>query len=139
MSTRGGSCLCGSVRYRVDGPMRAVVACNCQQCRKQSGHFFAATGAVDADLTVEDGGTLRWYAASKGAKRGFCATCGSALFWKADGSDRTSILAGSLDGETRLTLDRHIYVADKGDYYCLDDGLPLFDQDDSDATPPPSS
>ncbi|MEL6736267.1 MAG: GFA family protein, partial [Pseudomonadota bacterium] len=60
----------------------------------------------------------------------FCSTCGSALFWKSNGSVKTSILAGSMDGETRLALDRHIFVANKGDYYDVADGLPSFDQDD---------
>ena len=77
-----GSCLCGSVKYRVDGPLREVVACHCQQCRKQSGHFYAATDCTDDDLTIEDGGALTWYAASDFAKRGFCKKCGSALFWR---------------------------------------------------------
>jgi len=139
MSVRKGSCLCGSVRYSVNGPMRAVVACHCTQCRKQSGHYFAASGADDRDLTIEDGGTLKWYAASDDAKRGFCGDCGSALFWKSDGSTRTSILAGSLDGPTNIKLDRHIFVADQGDYYVLNDGLPTFEQDDEGAPRPPSS
>lgn len=139
MSVRRGSCLCGAVRYTVDGPLRAVVACHCQQCRKQSGHFFAATDAADADLTIEEDGALRWYAASQDAMRGFCGTCGSSLFWKANGSDKTSILAGSMDGETGLMLDRHIFASDKGDYYELNDGLPVFEQDDSAAPRPPRS
>ncbi|MEM8750616.1 MAG: GFA family protein [Pseudomonadota bacterium] len=133
---RVGSCNCGGVRYKIDGPLRAVVACHCGQCRKQSGHFFAATDAADADLTIEESGSLKWYAASDFAKRGFCSECGSALFWKRNDSDKTSILAGTLDGKTGLRLDRHIFAADKGDYYELNDGLPVFDQDDSDAPRP---
>ena len=35
-----------------------------------------------------------------------------------------SITAGSLDSPTGLKLDRHIYVADKGDYYEIADGVP---------------
>lgn len=108
--------------------MREVFACHCSQCRKQSGHFYAATNAADADLTIEDSGTLKWYAASDIAKRGFCGTCGSALFWKPDGADYTSILAGSLDGDVDIKLTRHIFCADKGTYYELNDGLPTFPQ-----------
>ena len=38
-----GRCLCGAVNYRVDGPLRPVVACHCGQCQRTSGHFVAAT------------------------------------------------------------------------------------------------
>ncbi|MBN4066259.1 GFA family protein [Ahrensia sp. AH-315-G08] len=125
-----GSCLCGGVSYSIDGPLRDVVACHCQQCRKQSGHFYAATDAQDTDLTIEDGGSLTWYAASDEAKRGFCKTCGSALFWKSSGSTKTSILAGSLDGDPGIKLERHIFCADKGAYYEIEDGVQQFAQGD---------
>lgn len=118
-----GSCLCGSVRFRVDGPLRPVVYCHCSQCRKQSGHFYAATDAADADITIEGGEAITWYAASDFAKRGFCSTCGSALFWKENDSDRVSILMGSLDKPTGITARAHIFCADKGDYYEITDGL----------------
>ena len=120
-----GSCNCGGVSYSVSGQLREVVACHCGQCRKQSGHFFAATNAADADLQITDSGSLKWYPASDIAKRGFCGECGSALFWKRNGSDVTSILAGTMDGNAGgIKLDRHIFVEDKGDYYEINDGLP---------------
>ncbi|NKB52130.1 MAG: GFA family protein [Rhizobiaceae bacterium] len=124
-----GSCNCGGVTYTVRGQLREVIACHCGQCRKQSGHFYAATSASNMDLHIEDSGSLKWYAASEDAKRGFCSECGSALFWKRNGGEHTSILAGSLNGDAGgIKLDRHIFVADKGDYYDLNDGLPQFKQ-----------
>ena len=38
-----GGCLCGGVRYAVTGPLRDIIACHCEQCRRSSGHFVAAT------------------------------------------------------------------------------------------------
>ena len=38
--------------------------------------------------------------------------------------DWTSIALGAFDGPTGLQLERHIFVAEKGDYYALADGLP---------------
>ena len=124
-----GSCNCGAVKYSVTGPLRDVIACHCGQCRKQTGHYFAATQAANSDLTIEDSGTLKWYAASDEAKRGFCGECGSALFWRRNDTDTTSILAGTLDGDAGgIKMVRHIFVADKGAYYDLDDGLPQDEQ-----------
>jgi hypothetical protein len=122
-----GGCHCGAVRYTVTGPLRDVIYCHCTQCRKQTGHFVAATRVADETLAITGAGQLTWYAASPGARRGFCRHCGSLLLWKRDGSDMTSIMAGSMDLPTGLTASHHIFAADKGDYYELADGLPVFE------------
>lgn len=125
-----GSCLCGAVSFRTSGKLRAVVYCHCSQCRKQSGHVFAATAVADTNLDVDGRDHLTWYAASPEAKRGFCSVCGSNLFWKRSGSASTSIMAGSFDTPTGLRPEKHIFVAEKGDYYVIDDGLPQHDRSD---------
>jgi hypothetical protein len=124
----GGSCLCGTVRFRTRGPLRGVVYCHCSQCRKQTGHVVAATAAKDADIDIEGAGALTWFGASNAAKRGFCSKCGSLLFWKHDELDSISIMAGSFDKPSGLSGQCHIFVGDKGDYYSIDDALPKFDK-----------
>jgi hypothetical protein len=123
-----GSCGCGAVRFRAVGPLRGVIYCHCSQCRKQTGHFYAATSVDAAKLTVEGEDAITWYAASPSALRGFCRTCGSALFWKQHGTPEVSVLAGAFDLPSGLRGETHIYVADKGDYYGIDDGLPQLSQ-----------
>jgi hypothetical protein len=131
-----GGCLCGAVRYEVRGSLRPVVACHCTQCRRMTGHFLAATAARQDDLSITRDAALTWYSASERARRGFCADCGSTLFWNGAGRDYVAISAGSIDGATGLKLVQHIYTADKGDYYELDEaaaksarGLPPVCQD----------
>lgn len=119
-----GSCHCGGVSYQTPGPLRPVIACHCGQCRKQSGHYWAATQAANASLDIKDTGTLTWYRASERAARGFCNRCGASLFWREDGTDTTSIGAGTLDGPSGLATAKHIYVKDKGDYYQIEEGVP---------------
>lgn len=70
------------------------------------------------------GEALRWYRSSDQAERGFCAVCGSSLFWRRIGSDRVDAALGCLDAPKGLTLERHIFTAFKGDYYQIADGLP---------------
>ena len=120
----GGGCLCGAVRYEARGPLAGVTVCHCGQCRRQSGHLYATSGVLRRDPTLIEDRGLKWYRASETARRGFCGECGSTLFWQGDGGDATAILAGSLDAPTGLKLARHIFVADKGDYYEITDGLP---------------
>lgn len=124
----GGGCLCGGVRYRVDGPLSDVGACHCGQCRRTTGHYFAATSCKRAALTLESDETLAWYQSSPGARRGFCSRCGASLFWERMDGDKVDILAGTLDQPTGLTMADHIFVDDKGDYYDIADGLPQFAQ-----------
>ena len=56
-----GSCLCGAVRYEVTGPLRKVVYCHCEQCRKTSGHFVAATACGADKLSILSVVGLLWY------------------------------------------------------------------------------
>ena len=121
--TKTGSCLCGAVAYEVTGPLRNVVACHCHQCRKQTGTYVSATSADDKDLRLTESRGLKWYRSSPVARRGFCGECGSVLFWKQDGSDSISIMAGSIDGKSGLTLEGHIFCEDAGDYYEIAGGL----------------
>ena len=112
-----GQCECGAVTYEIRGKAREVVACHCGQCRRSSGHYWAATACDAEDLVISGAASLTWYESSPGVRRGFCAVCGASLFWDKDGEDHISIGAGTLNGQTGLTMAKHIYLEDKGDYY----------------------
>ncbi|MFX0546166.1 GFA family protein [Roseovarius sp. S1116L3] len=117
-----GRCLCGDITFEVRGAPQGVTVCHCGQCRKQSGHVWASAHVPEADLTIT--GAPEWFAASEAAMRGFCARCGSFLFWKAHDEDTISFALGALDAPTGLSLEKHIFCDDKGDYYDIEDDLP---------------
>jgi hypothetical protein len=119
-----GGCSCSAVSYEARGALRPVIYCHCRQCRRQSGHFVAATAIPDESLKVTGERNLTWYRSSDRARRGFCRICGSGLFWKHDDLSQTSIFAGSLDNPSGLAASHHIHVKNKGSYYAIDDGLP---------------
>jgi hypothetical protein len=135
---RTGGCLCGAVRYAVHGALRPVVACHCTQCRRTTGHFLAATAARHRNFKLLADSGLKWYQSSREARRGFCAVCGSSLFWEGAGRDYISIAAGTLDDSTGLATVCHIHVADKGAYYEIEPGVPQ-SQDGNFAVPPPAA
>ena len=123
-----GGCECGAVAFEVVGDYRkAVTVCHCSQCRRASGHLWASTKAAFADVhfTRQDG--LSWFASSDFAKRGFCRFCGASLFYRKNGEEGIGIAAGCLDSPTDLHMGKHIYVADKGDYYEITDDAPQFE------------
>lgn len=119
-----GSCLCGAVRFNVDGELAAGDACHCTQCRKHSGHYFASTDVPKPALAIEGEDALAWYPSSERVRRGFCRTCGSSLFWDPVQSDKIAVAMGAFDDPTDSYLHMHIFVAEKGDYYEIADGLP---------------
>lgn len=119
-----GSCLCGAVRFEIAGELRPPDACHCAQCRKQSGHFWASTDVARDALTLTGEEHVTWYASSERVRRGFCATCGSTLFWDPVHHDTIAVAMGALDTPTQTRLHMHIFVEEKGDYYALLDGLP---------------
>ena len=119
-----GSCLCGAVTFEVTAELPPPDACHCRQCRKQSGHYFASTDVPRSALTVHGADRVAWYQSSERIRRGFCSVCGSTLFWDPTHKDWTGIAMGAFDTPTRTKLKIHIFVADKGDYYDIADGLP---------------
>jgi hypothetical protein len=119
-----GSCLCGAVRFEVAGELKGPDACHCTQCRKTSGHYWASTDVPRSALTIHGADKLTWFQSSERVRRGFCSTCGSALFWDPIKKDTIGIAMGAFESPTNTRLAIHIFVADKGDYYDIADGLP---------------
>lgn len=124
--THQGGCLCGAVRITVRGQLGSVGYCHCTQCRRQTGHFYATTDAAVDELDITGSESISLYRSSPEAERGFCSQCGSALFWRADNAKRISLMAGLFDAPTGIAGAYHIYCADKGDYYEIDDDLPQY-------------
>ncbi len=123
-----GRCHCGDVTYEIRGPMRQVVECHCESCRRLTGSIWHATGTRLADLEILDPlQRLSWYDSSETVKRGFCGNCGSCLFFKRDGADTISITAGTLDQPTGLNLMVRIFLDDAADYATRQD-LPEYPQ-----------
>ena len=117
-----GRCLCGAVTYTVSGRLREVTDCHCERCRRFTGHHMAASATAVADLEIEDPtGQLTWHPVP-GAAYGFCATCGSSLFWRAD-ADHTqvSICAGTLETPTGLRTVEAWWTSQASDYFTRPD------------------
>ena len=119
-----GKCDCGKVRFEVAAVRDSVTICHCGQCRRTSGHLWASTHAPFGALTFTADEGLQWYESSSYAKRGFCKFCGSSLFYRMNDEDGIGIAAGCLESPTGLRVGKHIFVADKVDYYEIADGAP---------------
>ena len=126
--TRLGGCLCGAVRYAVEGEIAPIQLCHCGQCRKAQGGPFGANApvATAAFRWLQGEESLREYRASPGKRRVFCGTCGGPLFSQRDAAPGTLRLRATLDRTDDLTLGFHIQTASKAAWWSIDDDLPRF-------------
>jgi hypothetical protein len=126
-----GGCLCGGVRFQVDGPVGPLGYCHCSQCRKASGSAFAANADVArSDFKVVSGRDLiREFESSPQTFRAFCSRCGGPVYKRRDTAPEVvRIRLGTLDDDPRLAARAHIYVADKAPWFEITDALPQFPQ-----------
>ena len=122
-----GSCLCGAVKIEVEGSLSSPDACHCSQCRKWTGHVLVSTEVPRSALTIHGSENVSWFQSSKKVRRGFCTSCGASLFFDPmdkQKHDWIGISMGVFDTPTDTKLALHIFVAEKGDYYEITDGLP---------------
>lgn len=122
-----GGCLCGAVRYEIDGPFAPIVLCHCGQCRKAQGSAFAAVMpvAVERFRLLQGADRLRAYASSPGKWRSFCGDCGAPIHSRRD--DRPMVVRvriGGLDAPFDQPPTAHIHVASKAAWWDIADALP---------------
>lgn len=125
---RTGGCLCGGVRYEVEGPLEPIQLCHCGQCRKAQGGAFGANVpvAVTRVRWLQGEELMREHRASPAKRRVFCGACGSPLFSQRDDALETLRLrAGTLDGDgAGLEVGFHIQTASKAAWWAIEDGRP---------------
>lgn len=124
-----GSCLCGAVRFEVDGVFERFYLCHCEHCRKDTGSAHAAnlfsTTAALRWLAGEDA-VRRFDLPSTRHSRSFCSTCGSALpSLQMDGA-LLVVPAGSLNSELTMRPDAHLFIASKARWDETLEQLPRF-------------
>jgi hypothetical protein len=127
-----GACLCGRLRYQAGTPTLFFAHCHCRWCREAHGAAFVSwVGvAVSRFRLVAGEQCLSWYQSSEQSRRGFCAHCGTTLFFE------SSLCPGEIH-VTRASLpaviDRapqlHCFYDQHVDWVTVDDGLPRYASD----------
>jgi len=122
-----GSCLCGAVRYQVEGQLARMTHCHCTMCRKAHGAAFAtyATGGTSRFAWISGGDAITRFESSPDVERAFCRHCGAvvpSLF-----GDTLSLPAGNLDGDPGIRPSCHIFTAQAAPWHRIGDDLPRHD------------
>lgn len=109
------SCLCGAVRLGVTLKDPEVGACHCHMCRKWGGGPLLAVEVDEVRLNGEEHVTT--YASSDWAERGFCARCGTHLFYRLREGGFYAIPAGLLGDDLPLAFTQQVFIDEKPPYY----------------------
>lgn len=76
-----GSCLCGSVKYEINGEIESIGKCDCADCKKMTGSEFSANALIKHEnfRLIEGEDNIAVYKVSDEVSRTFCSRCGSNL------------------------------------------------------------
>lgn len=126
-----GSCLCGQVRFEVEGDFESFFLCHCEYCRKDTGSAHAAN-------LFSSTARLTWLAGrdqirefnlpSTRHTKSFCSTCGAAVPTQQAGGVLLVVPAGSLDSEVRIKPNAHIFVSSRASWDTALETIPSFDK-----------
>jgi hypothetical protein len=120
-----GGCHCGTVRYRLEGPLQDIAHCHCSICRRVSG------GTVTTWITLP-AGAFQWvagqpaqYVSSANCIRYFCPNCGAQLAFITQLSpESVDVTIATLDHPELAVPQRHIWTANRLPWLHLDEHLP---------------
>jgi len=125
-----GSCLCGAVKFEINGPIKNIVYCHCSQCRKAQGSAYAANGNVAEKHFhfISGKKELSTYESTPGQSKYFCKHCGSPIMSKRDSiKDEVRIRLGTIESDIIEKPEAHIFVTSKANWDSITDDLPCYE------------
>ena len=124
-----GGCFCGTIRFRISGPISQACYCHCESCRRAAGAPYVAWCTVDRNRFALTRGRLAEHASSPQVVRGFCRSCGTSITYTHEARpDEIDVTIVTLDAPERVVPTRHLWILDKLPWVEIDDGLPQFER-----------
>jgi len=125
ISSHAGGCQCGAVRYRAEGEPVMTAMCHCSMCRRACAAPAVAWAMFAESKVAFLKGALATYESSAGARRGFCANCGTQISFQADYiPGLIDITIGSLDRPELVAPSFHYWDSMRLPWVRLADALP---------------
>ena len=130
---REGGCLCGRIRYRINGAPVATVACHCSHCQTQTGAAFGLTMVIkrsDFEVLSGEPRAFTFNADSGALKTGrFCGDCGTRI-WNENERlpDTYNLKPGTRDDRSWFTPVAHVWLSSKQPWVVIPDDMPTFEK-----------
>lgn len=132
-----GGCLCGGIRYRVEGDLSVISYCHCHMCQRAVGAPVTAWASVPAKNFRILRGRVVEYASSPRVRRGFCGICGASLTgrYTLQGASWVDITIATLDDPSGVVPTSHIFMSSRVPWFHIADELPRHDEQGEDPIP----
>ncbi len=121
-----GGCMCGAVRYRLQGPFTYSAHCHCRSCQRAVGAGYVTYSAVAPKNFKIVEGEMTIYHSSPGVNRGFCNKCGTSLSYSGEDWTDYAIMTATLDDPSAAVPTTNAYTKDKQPWVTLDETLKKF-------------
>lgn len=125
-----GHCLCGEIRYEIEGEIGPAVHCHCRYCRRAHGAAFATVAMVPSSALrfVAGSDRLKELQTAGVGRRAFCERCGTRLYNRPESAPGlTMLVVSSLDDESDVRPTMHVNLESKAPWYEIRDELPCFE------------
>lgn len=123
-----GGCLCGAVRYQIEGAVSNPCFCHCASCRRATGAPTVPWGTFARAALRVTCGSLSEYRSSSQVRRGFCARCGTSLTYRHEARDaEIDVALATLDDPALIAPLMHVWVRDRLPWVSIGDSLPRHD------------
>lgn len=114
--TLTGNCLCGAVSIHLQHEKPTLSACHCSICRRWTGGPFMTLECHRAP-EIEGAEHVRTFASSEWAERGFCAQCGTHLFYRLIEDEFYALPAGLFPEGTGWPFELQVFIDEKPENY----------------------
>lgn len=119
-----GGCLCGAVRYRVEGRPSESGICHCRSCRRTASAPTLPYLVFPAKAFAFTKGSPAAFHSSPHVTRSFCGQCGSPLTYRTEERpDCVEVMTCSLDDPAAFPPGLHIWVSHSLSWDRMGDGL----------------
>lgn len=120
-----GRCLCGNVRFQVEGKPVWIGHCHCQSCRRNTGSVLATFVGFKPSQVTYLNGEQGLYESSPGVRRRFCTNCGTPLSYEADKfPNEIHLYLCTLDEPERYVPQFHVFYSERVPWFEVADNLP---------------
>ena len=124
-----GECLCGEIKFEIEGELPNFYQCHCSLCRK-------ATGSASNTATFVKANSFRWLSGQSkissfqkptGYRNDFCSVCGSLVPNQLRDTGLVWVPAGLLNDETVSQISIHLHLSSSASWASESDGCVRLD------------
>lgn len=125
-----GGCQCGAIRYEISGDPFNHTLCHCRDCRRSAGAPMVGWIMLPKEQFRLTAGEPRSFASSEHARRHFCGTCGTGLFYLNETllPGLIDVQSGTLDDPEQTPATDQIQVAERLSWMATAHELPMFER-----------